>query len=75
MNDKDKHNLELLLSHCQLMESHVKYFGDDIDEYMNKNITRQHADLNFLKLENISIDYLMNSLKNMTKLIGADLSE
>ncbi len=34
MNDKDKHNLELLLSHCKLLESHVKYFGDDIDEYM-----------------------------------------
>lgn len=27
--------MKLLLSHCQLLESHVQYFGDDVDEYMN----------------------------------------
>ena len=35
MNDKDRKNLELLLSHCQLMERHIEYFGDDKEEYMD----------------------------------------
>ena len=35
MNDKDQKNLELLLSHCELLESHVEYFGDDKEEYMD----------------------------------------
>ena len=35
MNDKDRKNLELLLSHCKLLESHVEYFGDDKEEYMD----------------------------------------
>ena len=35
MNDDDRKNLQLLLSHCQLMDRHVEYFGDDKDEYMN----------------------------------------
>ena len=35
MNDKDRKNLKLLLSHWQLMERHVEYFGDDKDEYMD----------------------------------------
>ena len=34
MNDKDRKNLKLLLSHCELMESHVEYFGDSKEEYM-----------------------------------------
>lgn len=35
MNDKDRNNLKLLLMHCQLLESHVEYFGDDVEVYMN----------------------------------------
>jgi uncharacterized protein with HEPN domain len=35
MNAKDRKNLELLLSHCLLMERHVEYFGDNKEEYMD----------------------------------------
>ena len=33
MNDDDRKNLQLLLSHCQLMDRHVEYFGDNQAEY------------------------------------------
>ena len=33
MNDKDRKKLEHLLYHCNRMQSHVEYFGDDWIEY------------------------------------------
>ena len=33
MNDKDRKNLEYLLSHCTRMQSHIDYFGDDWIEF------------------------------------------
>jgi len=33
MNDKDRKNLEYLLYHCNRMQRHVEYFGDDWTEY------------------------------------------
>ena len=35
MNDNDKRNLKLLLSHCNLLKSHIEYLGDDKEEYMD----------------------------------------
>lgn len=35
MNDKDRKNLKFILSHCQLMERHVEYFGNNREEYMD----------------------------------------
>ncbi len=67
MNDRDKHNLKLLLSHCRLMESHVKYFGDDIDEYMSNEHYQAACGFELLEIGEISIDYQMTLLKNMTK--------
>ena len=61
MNDKDRKNLELLLSHCQLMEHHVEYFGDDKEEYMDNEHYQAACGFELLEIGNILIDYQMNS--------------
>jgi len=61
MNDKDRKNLELLLSHCQLMERHVEYFGDDKEEYMDNEHYQAACGFELLEIGNILIDYQMNS--------------
>ena len=35
MTDKDRKNLELIISHCNLMASHIEYFDDDKEEYID----------------------------------------
>lgn len=42
MKDKDKHNLKLVLSHCQLMESHVRYSWFSLGRYQKRCFELKH---------------------------------
>lgn len=62
MNENDHKNLEYLLFHCQRVERHVKYFGDDKAEYMSNEHYQAACGLEILEIgeyiKRLSPDFL-----------------
>lgn len=50
MNDKDRKNLEYLLSHCTRMQSHIDYFGDDWIEFSTNEHYQAACGLEILEI-------------------------
>ena len=73
MKDEDKRAIEMILHYCDKIDSHIEYFGDDKELFL-ENIHYQDAcALVIIQIENILIDYLMNSKIVILRFLGEKL--
>ena len=71
--EEDKRAIEMILHYCDKIDSHIEYFGDDKELFL-ENIHYQDAcALVIIQIENILIDYLMNSKIVILRFLGEKL--
>lgn len=73
MGEEDKRAIEMILHYCDKIDSHIEYFGDDKELFL-ENIHYQDAcALVIIQIENMLIDYLMNSKIVILRFLGEKL--
>ena len=70
MNAKDEKHIKKIIEYCEATASDIEYFGDDFNEYLANDHTKEHVLLTLSKLESILVDCPMSSKTSIQILLG-----